>query len=571
MKGGGDNFSERIEQSVIVSDAREWLEDVKGGGELAYFNELINVIDEFTTRFASRKTELDERVDNRILIYRALAECVLQGETVYNVDVLTGEQVLSLEEISDTEQEREQEEKQGDIYFKDGNQLKRVRGIWYVLFEGTKLTEPWKKYVRRALDIAIKSISFSHNQAEMLGGTMHAHQSDTWDEQFALMITDDSQMDEEDIDEEYIEMMEENIWGVYGLGINHVLNKLRDGEVIQEGIENVHKMGTKQLFTKLRGTNRNLKDKILREKMLHRDEEIKRGTKRVEDYKREFFELKPKVNQLFTAVKGAGREFGVQEVLFDSQEWFEIPEKSDGALTEMVQKQLKDGVLSFGTELYDFRVEAGEKFETVKAELDVCDKTCELIIKVRQKSPASQTRAASIGDSKHEDILDTLLSRLEKVHEHVHGEERTVFEGGEDIDGIVDKEGVVEESNTKLQAEILNSENRMTRHMSKLTENIDEYQTLSTGLTDDVIKCNQLQEENYSLLSELLELKIGYVSEYGGFQEWDETYEKVRSCMEKNFAEVAEVAEIQEKPQYDRFEELAARWRAGAAALMGED
>ena len=571
MKGGGDNFSERIEQSVIVSDAREWLEDVKGGGELAYFNELINVIDEFTTRFASRKTELDERVDNRILIYRALAECVLQGETVYNVDVLTGEQVLSLEEISDTEQEREQEEKQGDIYFKDGNQLKRVRGIWYVLFEGTKLTEPWKKYVRRALDIAIKSISFSHNLAEMLGGTMHAHQSDTWDEQFALMITDDSQMDEEDIDEEYIEMMEENIWGVYGLGINHVLNKLRDGEVIQEGIENVHKMGTKQLFTKLRGTNRNLKDKILREKMLHRDEEIKRGTKRVEDYKREFFELKPKVNQLFTAVKGAGREFGVQEVLFDSQEWFEIPEKSDGALTEMVQKQLKDGVLSFGTELYDFRVEAGEKFETVKAELDVCDKTCELIIKVRQKSPASQTRAASIGDSKHEDILDTLLSRLEKVHEHVHGEERTVFEGGEDIDGIVDKEGVVEESNTKLQAEILNSENRMTRHMSKLTENIDEYQTLSTGLTDDVIKCNQLQEENYSLLSELLELKIGYVSEYGGFQEWDETYEKVRSCMEKNFAEVAEVAEIQEKPQYDRFEELAARWRAGAAALMGED
>ena len=571
MKGGGDNFSERIEQSVIVSDAREWLEDVKGGGELAYFNELINVIDEFTTRFASRKTELDERVDNRILIYRALAECVLQGETVYNVDVLTGEQVLSLEEISDTEQEREQEEKQGDIYFKDGNQLKRVRGIWYVLFEGTKLTEPWKKYVRRALDIAIKSISFSHNLAEMLGGTMHAHQSDTWDEQFALMITDDSQMDEEDIDEEYIEMMEENIWGVYGLGINHVLNKLRDGEVIQEGIENVHKMGTKQLVTKLSGTNRNLKDKILREKMLHRDEEIKRGTKRVEDYKREFFELKPKVNQLFTAVKGAGREFGVQEVLFDSQEWFEIPEKSDGALTEMVQKQLKDGVLSFGTELYDFRVEAGEKFETVKAELDVCDKTCELIIKVRQKSPASQTRAASIGDSKHEDILDTLLSRLEKVHEHVHGEERTVFEGGEDIDGIVDKEGVVEESNTKLQAEILNSENRMTRHMSKLTENIDEYQTLSTGLTDDVIKCNQLQEENYSLLSELLELKIGYVSEYGGFQEWDETYEKVRSCMEKNFAEVAEVAEIQEKPQYDRFEELAARWRAGAAALMGED
>ena len=165
------------------------------------------------------------------------------------------------------------------------------------------------------------------------------------------------------------------------------------------------------------------------------------------------------------------------------------------------------------------------------------------------------------------DILDTLLSRLEKVHEHVHGEERTVFEGGEDIDGIVDKEGVVEESNTKLQAEILNSENRMTRHMSKLTENIDEYQTLSTGLTDDVIKCNQLQEENYSLLSELLELKIGYVSEYGGFQEWDETYEKVRSCMEKNFAEVAEVAEIQEKPQYDRFEELAAQ----AAALMGED
>lgn len=567
MKGGGDNFSERIEQSVIVSDAREWLEDVKGGDELAYFNELINVIDEFTTRFASRKTELDERVDNRILIYRALAECVLQGETVYNVNVLTGEQVLSLEEISYTEQEREQEEKQGDIYFKDGNQLKRVKRIWYLLFEGTKLTEPWKKYVRRALDIAIKSISLSHNLAEMLGGTMHAHQSDTWDEQFALMITDDSQMDEEDIDEEYIEMMEENIWGVYGLGINHVLNKLRDGEVIQEDTGNVHKMGTKQLVTKLIGTNRNLKDKILREKMLHRDEKIKRGTKKVEEYKREFFELKPKMNNLFTAVKGAGREFGVQEVLFDSQEWFEIPEKSDGALTEMVQKQLKDGVLSFGEELYDFRVEAGEKFETVKAELDVCDKTCELIIKVRQKSPASQTRAASIGDSKHEDILDTLLSRLEKVHEHVHGEERTVFEGGEDIDGIVDKEGVVEESNTKLEVEILNSEKWMTRHMSKLTENIDEYQTLSTGLTDDVIKCNQLQEENYSLLSELLELKIGYVSEYGGFQEWDETYEKVRSCMEKNFAEVAEVTEIQEKTQYDRFEELAAR----AAALMGED
>ena len=564
MKGGGDNFSERIEQSVIVSEAREWLEDVKGGDELSYFNELIRVIDEFTTRFASRKTELDERVDNCILIYRALAECVLQGETVYNVNVLTGEQVLSLDEISDTEQEREQEEKQGDIYFKDGNRLRRVRRIWYS--EGTKLTEPWKKYVRNARDIAIKSISFYHNLVEMLEGIESDHTSDIWDEQFSRMIAADSQMDEGEK-----AVMVYNMNEVYKLGINHVLNKLRDGEVIQKGTGNVHKMGTKKLLTELRSTNRNLKDKIDREKMLHKDEVIKRGAKGVEDYKREFLELKPRVSQLFTVVKGAASEFGVQEVLFDSQEWFKIPEKSDGALTEMVQKQLKDGVLSFGNKLYDFRVEVGEKFETVKAELDACDNVCELIIKVRKKTPASQTRTAPIGDSKHEDILDTLLSRLEKACSHVRGEERTVFEDGTDIDGIVDKEGVdeevVEESNTKLQAEILNSNNYMTRHMSKLTENIDEYQTLSTDLTDDVIKCNQLQEENYSLLSELLELKIGYVSEYGGYQEWDETYEKVRSCMEKNFAEVAEVAEIQEKPQYDRFEELAAQ----AAALMGED
>jgi len=569
MKGGGDNFSERIKKSEAVSHVREWFEDEKGGDELSYFDELIRVIDEFTTRFASRKTELDKRVENRILIYRALAECVLQGKTVYDVDRLTVEQIQGFQEISDTEQEREQEEKQGDIYFKDGNRLKRVQKIWYS--ERTKLTEPWKKYVRIALDIAIKSISFSQNLVEMLEGIMHAHTSDIWDEQFARMIAADSQMDEGEK-----AVMVYNMNEVYILGINHVLNKLRDGEVIQEGIENVHKMGTKQLVTKLRGTNRNLKDKILREKMLHRDEEIKRGTKRVEDYKREFLELEPEVSILFTAVKAAASKFGVQEGQFDSREWFEIPEKDDEALSEMVMDRMHD-VQSFANELGDYRVEAWEKFETVKAELDACDNVCELIIKVRKKTPASQTRTAPIGDSNHEDILDTLLSRLEKACSHVRGEARTVFEDGTDIDGIVDEEGVdeegvdeegvVEESNTTLEVEIFNSESTMTRHMSRLARNIDEYQTLSTGLTSDVFECKQFQEENYSLLSELLELQIGYVSKYGGFQEWDETYEKVRSCMEKNFAEVAEVAEIQEKTQYDRFEELAAR----AAALVGED
>ena len=562
MKGGGDNFSERIEKSDAVLFAREWLEgDVKGvdedEDELSYFAELISVVDEFTKKFASRKKELDKRVENCILIYRALAECVLQGETVYNVDVLTSAQIQEFLEISDTEQEREQEKTLGDIYFKDENRLRRLQKIWFIA--GTKLTEPWKDYVRKACDIAIKSISisFSPDLVEMLG-IKSEQGAGSRDEQFAQLATD-SQMDKEDR-----AVMEYNMNKVYRLGIIHVLNELRDGEVIQEGTENVHKMGTKQLLTQLKNTNRNLKDKIWHEKMLRNEEEIKRGTKKVEEYKNEFLELEPNVSRLFTAVKAAASKFGVQEGQFDSREWFKIPEKGDEALDEMVKKQLIDDVQSFGNELADYRVEAWERLETVKAELDACDNVCELIIKVRKKTPASQTRTASIGDTNHEDILDTLLSRLEKVYEHVREEDKTVFEDGTDIDGIGEEEDVVKESNTKLKIEILNSETMMTRHMSKLTEDTDEYDTLSTGLTDDVFDCNKLQEENYSLLSELLELKIKYVSKYGGFQEWDETYEKVRSCVENNFTEVEngqwkiEVAEVQEKSRYNRFEELAA-------------